>query len=155
MKTEFIFPLVKFAGSWLLFLLFADKKRYIFISPTCYLAVIFALITDLLMFVYPLWEYPADSKLGLFTKQMLNSFGIYFVVTYFFIQMLPKSPKLLGLIKYILYWSIFSIVIEVAALWFGYIKHEHWWNLSWSFASDLILFSAFYLHYKWREKKTG
>jgi hypothetical protein len=147
-RFNMTFPIIKFIVSWVCFLLFADKKKFYCFSSTVYLAVILALITDLLMFVTPLWEYPG-SKTQLFYKQMINSFGIYFVTTYFFLQTLPKKQTFLTITRLIFYWSLFSIIIEWVSLKLGYIKHGLWWNLGWSYLADWILFFVFYVHHKW------
>ena len=145
-----LFSISKFIISWACFILFRNKRKFSLLVPTCYIAVILALITDLLMFVYPLWKYESATKLQLFIKQMLNSFGIYFVVTYFFLQTLPKkqTPFTVGL--HIFYWSVLCILIEVLALRLGYIKHSLWWNLGWSYLADWILFIIFFAHHKYR-----
>lgn len=144
-----LFPIIKFFSSWIIFLTFAEKRLFFRFSSTVYFAVILALITDLLMFVTPLWEYPG-SKTELFFKQMLHSFGIYFVTTYLFLQTLPKKATIFTLTRHIFYWTVFAIIVEWICLKIGYIKHGLWWNLGWSYLSDWILFFVFYLHYKWQ-----
>jgi hypothetical protein len=148
------FPIIKFISSWIIFIIFADKKQFFRFSSTLYLAMIFAFITDLLMFVHPLWEYPSITKIELFWRQILNSLGIYFVVTYFYLQTLPKKQTLSTLSRHILYWSLLSILIEWIALKTGYIKHRFWWNLGWSYVADWVLFFVFYIHYKWQNYNT-
>jgi hypothetical protein len=146
------YPVIKFIISWALFLFFGNKKKFLLFAPTCYFAVILALVTDLLMFVYPLWEYKSETKIQLFSKQILNSFGIYFVVTFFFLQTLPSNQTFLKVQLHILYWTILAILIELFSLRMGYITHWLWWNLGWSFIADWVLFYAFYIHHKWRER---
>jgi hypothetical protein len=146
------YPIIKFILSWALFLFFGNRKKFSLIVPTCYLAVILALVTDLLMFVYPLWEYKSDTQMQLFTKQMLNAFGIYYVVTYLFLQTLPKNQTFLKVQLHIFYWTMLAILKESLALKLGYITHRIWWNLWWSFIADWVLFYIFYIHHKWREK---
>jgi hypothetical protein len=144
------FSVILFILSWSVYFIVADKNKYVYISPTSYIAVILALVTDLLMFVYPLWEYPSGTNLALFIKQLLNSFGIYFVVTYLFIQYLPKDKSHLQFLLYIFYWTGLSIFIEFVSLKVGYITHSYWWNLGWSYLSDWLLFLLFYYHFMWR-----
>ncbi|WP_080873464.1 hypothetical protein [Oceanobacillus timonensis] len=86
---------INFIISWVAFLFFSDKKKFSVYVLTCYVVIILALITDLLMFVYPLWDYPG-TKAETFCIQLLNAFGLYFVVNYFFLQLLPKKNGLIG-----------------------------------------------------------
>jgi hypothetical protein len=148
------YSIIKFILSWACFIWFGDKKKFFLIVPTCYVAIILALITDLLMFVYPLWEYKSQTEMQLFAKQIINAFGIYFVVTYLFLQTLPKSQTILTVGIHIFLWSILCILIEVFAMELGYIHHGLWWNLGWSYFSDWVLFLFFYGHHKWRESKS-
>lgn len=145
------FPIIKFIISWACFIFFGNKKKFSLIAPTCYVAIILALITDLLMFLYPLWNYESETKIQLFEKQMLNSFGIYFVVTYLFLQTLPKKQNIFNVGLHILYWTILCISIEILAFKLGYISYGLWRNLGWSYLVDWILFLIFYAHHKWRE----
>ncbi|WP_134703144.1 CBO0543 family protein [Ammoniphilus sp. YIM 78166] len=146
------FSIVLFSTSWILFLIFADKKKIPLYISTCYTAVILAFITDLLMVTRPLWEYPVRVKEHLFWIEMMNAFGIYFVTTFLFLQLLPQKQTILRMTRHIFYWSTFAILIEYLALKVGFIKHQMWWNLGWSYLSDGILFTFFYAHYKWSNK---
>ena len=138
---------------WLLYILFADKQKLALFLPTCYFALIFSITSDLLVQIYPLWEYPAKTGFGHFTRHILLDFGPYFVVTYFFLQTLPRIQTPKRIIIHLLLWSAGSVVIEY------YLQHTHqiiylkWWNLQFSFISDLILFAVFYAHHVWISKK--
>lgn len=140
--------IVTFIISWLVFLFFANKRKYPLYALTGYVGIIFALITDLMMFVYPLWDYPGTKGNLLFT-QILNAFGLYFVVIYFFLQLLPQKQTVLSVIRYIFYWSIFVISLEVFYLYIGFIKYGLWWNIGFSYIADWGLFISFYFHYIW------
>jgi len=137
-----------FIISWSVFLFFADKKKFPVYVLTGYVGIILALITDLLMFVYPLWHYPG-TKVELFFIQLLNGFGLYFVVIYFFLQSLPRNRTLLSVTLHIFYWSIFSILLELFFMFIVFIVHGLWWNIGFSYVSDWILFIFFYVHHKW------
>ncbi|MGM8365724.1 CBO0543 family protein [Virgibacillus sp. W0181] len=139
---------ITFTISWLIFFIFSYKKNFpIYILTSC-IGIILAFITDLLMFVYPLWKYPGN-PLELFGIQLMNAFGIYFVVIYFFLQAIPTKQTLLTMARYIFYWSMFVIALEFIFIHIGFIKHGLWWNLGFSYAADWILFTAFYIHHKW------
>lgn len=139
---------VTFIISWLAFLLFSNRKKFPLYAFTGYVGIILALITDLLMFVYPLWQYPG-TKIEKFIIQLLNGFGIYFVVIYFFLQLLPKKQTFLSVTRHIFFWSIFVIVIELLYLNMGFIEYGLWWNIWYSYIGDCILFIMFYIHHKW------
>ncbi|WP_026909140.1 CBO0543 family protein [Paucisalibacillus globulus] len=140
--------IVAFLISLIMFFLFSDKTKFQLYVTTGYIGIILALITDLLMFVYPLWNYPG-SKIEKFMIQLLNGFGLYFVVIYFFLQFLPKRQTLLTMIRYIVYWSLFSISLELLFLYIGFIEHGLWWNILYSYIADWLLFITFYLHHRW------
>lgn len=139
---------VTFILSWIVFLTFSNKKSFSLYVLTGYVGIILALITDLMMFVYPLWQYPG-TKIELFCIQLLNGFGLYFVVIYFFLQSLPKKQTVLSITRHIFIWSIFVITLELLFLNIGFIKYGLWWNIGFSYAADWILFIIFYIHHKW------
>ena len=141
---------VTFIISWIAFLVYALKEKFQLFLFTGYIGIILALITDLLMYVYPLWNYPG-TKIEKFIIQLLNGFGLYFVVIYFFLQLLPKKHTRLTAIRYIFYWSIFAIMLELLFLYIGFIEHGLWWNIMYSYIADWILFTIFYLHHRWAE----
>ncbi|MDN4494708.1 CBO0543 family protein [Ureibacillus aquaedulcis] len=143
--------IVTFIISWIAYLFFSDKKKFHLYVLTAYIGIILALITDLLMFVYPLWNYPG-TKLEKFFIQLLNGFGLYFVVIYLFLQFLPKRQTVLTITRYIFFWSMFAIILEFIYLHIGFIEHGLWWNIMHSYIADLLLFVIFYLHHKWASK---
>ncbi|WP_010095160.1 CBO0543 family protein [Ornithinibacillus scapharcae] len=139
---------ISFIISWVTFYLFSNKKKFPLFVSTVYLGIIFSFITDLLMFVYPLWNYPG-TKLETFSIQLLNGFGIYFVVIYLFLQSLPKKQTILLVTRHIFYWSVFCILLELMYIYIGFIEHGLWWNIGLSYVADWILFVIFYLHHRW------
>ena len=140
--------IILFILSWVAFFLFADKKKFPLYVVTGYVAIILAFITDLLMFVYPLWQYPGTS-IEMFWVQMINSFGLYFVVTYLYLQTLPKKQTIFTVAKHIFYWSLFAIILEFILLSIGFIEHGLWWHLGLSYTADWLLFFIFYMHHRW------
>lgn len=139
---------INFIISWLAFLSFSNKKKFPVYVPTCYIGIILALYTDLWILVYPLWDYPG-TEAETFFIQLLNAFGLYFVVNFFFLQSLPQKQTVLSVTLHIFYWSILVIILEMLYLYIGFIKHGLWWNIGFSYAADWILFVTFYLHHKW------
>lgn len=146
------FSIILFISSWLSFFIFADKKKFITLAPTCLLAMYLACTSDMMTNVYPLWEYPASDKLHQFFRHLLHDTGVYPIVTYLFLQTLPRRKARLTVIRHIFYWSILAFIIEWIATRTGSMKYHLWWNRGCSFAADWILFFLFYEHHKWREK---
>lgn len=140
--------IITFIISWVAFLFFFNKKRFPLYLFTTYIGIILALITDLLTFVYPLWSYPG-TILETFFIQLLNAFGIYFVVIYFYLQSLPKKQTLLSVLRHIFFWSTFSVTLEFLYMSIGYIEHGLWWNIICSYVADWVLFTFFYFHHRW------
>ncbi|WP_059103429.1 CBO0543 family protein [Shouchella shacheensis] len=137
-----------FMISWTAFLFVAAKEKFPLYVLTGYVGIIFALITDLLMFVYPLWDYPG-TKAETFSIQLMNAFGVYFIVIYFFLQSLPKRRTIRSVALHIFCWTLFAITLELFYLYIGFIEHGLWWNLGFSYAADWMLFLVFYFHHKW------
>lgn len=146
-----IYLLTIFIISWLIFIIFADKRMIHDFSSTCYLAIILGLLTDILVSFYPLWEYSSNSSSGKIIISLLNDFGIYIVVVYLFIQNLPKNQTAISMIKYIFFWSIFALCVEISVLKVEAMKYGLWWNLGCSYAADCILYLLFYEHYKFMQ----
>lgn len=139
---------VTFIISWIVFLFSFNKRKFPLYLPTVYTGVIYALITDLMTFVYPLWKYPG-TNIEAFWIQLFNGLGLYFVVIYFFLQTLPKIQTVLSVARHIFYWTIFSITLELLYIYLGFIEHGMWWNMGFSYIADWVLFIIFYLHHKW------
>ncbi|WP_432663195.1 CBO0543 family protein [Wukongibacter baidiensis] len=148
------FSITLFLISWLVFIIFADKKKFFTFSPTCYLAIILGFVTDLLIHYYPLWSYPGSTDFQKCMRLYLDEFGVYFVVTYLFLQTLPKRKTFITIGVHIFLWTIPSILIEMIALWLESMKHDLWWSLYYSYFADWVLFFIFYLHHRLRVKHT-
>lgn len=146
------FSITVFIVSWIAFIIFADKRKFFIFSPTCYVAIILGFATDLLIVHYPLWSYPAQSCFSKCIRLYLDDFGVYFVVTYLFLQTLPKKRSIISLIFHIFLWTLPSILLEGIALMTHSMEHDLWWSIFYSYFSDWILFMLFYLHHKLRVK---
>lgn len=148
-----IFSVSLFVISWICFYLFADKKKFTIFYPSCLLSLYLSCAVDFFATEhYILWDYPQGSKIQTYFYHLLQQFGVYPVVTYLFLQTLPKNQNILHMLRHVFYWSILSITIEWLAISVGYMEHLKWWNLGWSYLCDWILYFIFYSHHKWREK---
>jgi len=132
--------------SWVVWVIFADKKRWREIFPVSIFAAAIALVSDQIMDKgYKLWGYRGAHPL---IATLFDDLGIYIVVTYLFIQWLPKNKSLLNLFKYILSWTVIAISIEYIHIASGYMEHYNWWTFWHSYTADWLLFILFYKFYK-------
>ena len=139
-----MFWIVGFILSWLVWLIFADKKRWQEIFPVTIFASWLSFIVEAWMnYVYSLWSYSGSAVLPLFG----NAFGVYIVVPYFFIQWLPYKRNLRNMLIYFFLWTGFSIIFEFIHWRFLQIEYHHWWNIGCSYLSDWFLFWLFYKYY--------
>ena len=128
--------------AWIVWLICADKNRWREILPVCVLASFLAALTDLLMKEYKLWEY--YSELGSLCTIFLDEFEVYPVVTYLFIQWLPKNRTFASMFWYWFKWTGLAIAIEWIHVHAGYMMYFQWWNMGCSYIADYILFWIFY-----------
>ncbi|WP_367749805.1 CBO0543 family protein [Ammoniphilus sp. 3BR4] len=72
---------------------------------------------------YILWDYPQGTKMQTYFYHLLQQLGVYPVVTYLYLQTLPKNNhRKWRVVRHIFYWSILALSIEWLALNTGYIK---------------------------------
>lgn len=139
-----MFWIISFILSWLVWLMFANKNRWKEIMPVCIFASWLSFILESWMhYVYTLWSYtelPILSLLG-------NGFGVYIVVPYFFIQLLPHKPALKTMLVYFFLWSNFAIIFEFFHWYLLKIEYHLWWNIGYSYLADWLLFWIFYKFY--------
>jgi len=138
-----MFWLIRFILEWSVWLVFADKKRWREIFPVCILACMLAWITDASTHHYKLWEYDMG-----FISELSNSFGIYIVVTYLFIQWLPDRRFFMRMLAYWFIWTTVAISIEYIHLKTGHMTHHQWWTLWHSYIADWVIFWLFYQYHK-------
>ncbi|BCJ86799.1 CBO0543 family protein [Effusibacillus dendaii] len=126
-----------FTFTWTWFLVYADKTRL----REFYTAVMFSatlgLLTDLMMIHYLLWDYKGLPQSQFSTPLILDS-SIYPVVTYLFLQGLPKTW--VSMLKRTVTWSCFAVLFEWVTIHTGHMQHHLWWNLGFSFLSDNLIF---------------
>lgn len=148
-----LFSIPLFIISWISFFIFADKSRFHQFYPTCLFAAYLSCAVDFLATEhYVLWDYPKGTRTQTYLYHVLQQWGVYFVVVYLFLQKLPKKQKLLTFIPYVFYWTLIALMIEWIAVKTGFMKHEKWWGLQWSYVADWALYFLFYFHHKWRER---
>lgn len=148
------FSITLFVISWIFFFIFADKKSFFSISPTCYLAMYSASIFSMITKVYPFWTYPAPNKVLEILRDLLHDFSLYPITTYFFLQTLPKKQTFYTIALHIFYWTIPATIIECIAIKTGNMIYGLGWNLWRSYFMDWILYGIFYAHHKWSDHGT-
>lgn len=142
-----MFFIGRFVIAWSLWFLIADKKRWAELLPISMLAALLGSTTDNIITHYELWKY-YDESLPELALKIMDDWGIYIVVTYLFIQFLPKKQSFFNMVKYIFLWTLLSVVIEWIHLYTGHMKHDKFWNLRISYICDWILYALFYFYYK-------
>ncbi len=135
-----MFYVVWFVVAWAIWLFTSDKSRWREILPVCILAKALALATDVLVFYYPLWEYIGSPLL----IHLADDLAIYPVVTYLFIQRLPKERSTGKMLKYWLFWTTMAVIIELVYVNTGHMRYHQWWDTWYSYAADWVLFWLFY-----------
>jgi len=130
--------------SWALWLPFADKTRWRELFPVSVLASLLAFFTDLLMYHDKLWEYDG----GILTPILVNGFGIYIVITYLFIQWLPRQKTFWPMAAYWFVWNGVASLIEYIEIKTGHMAYHLWWNIGWSYVADTLLYYIFYQYHK-------
>jgi hypothetical protein len=147
------FSVSLFVISWICFFIFADKKKFHLFYPTCLFASYLACATDFLLTEhYVLWDYPEGTKMQTYSYHLMQQLGVYFVVSYLFLQNLPQRKHTFTLFRYVFYWTLLALLIEWLATTTGFMKYGKWWKLGWSYLCDWLLYFIFFFHHRWREK---
>jgi hypothetical protein len=146
--VDMMFPFSLFVLSWIFFLIFADKSQLKRFLSTVYFGIIVALMSDLFMHVVELWKFNVESRMQTFIARWLVAWGVYFVVMYFFLQWLPQKQTFRSMVRYLFYWTTFSILAEWLFVEMGWFLHQGWWNLFHSYWSDWVLYIIFYIHFR-------
>lgn len=145
-----MFFISRFIIAWALWLIFADKKRWREIFPICFFAAHLGGTTDIIMRHYELWSYNGAHTL---VRELMDDWETYIVVTYLFIQWLPKQQTFWNLFKYFFIWTTVAIGIEWIHVITGKMEYYKWWNMGCSYLSDWFLFWLFYKIHKLFTKK--
>jgi len=138
--------ILTFLGAWLAFLVFAKKAQWRLYIPACMLAMIMSLTTDVLMIESRLWSYndPTDILKSFVLINLWDDFGIYPVTTYLFLRYFPYGQSKPRKFVYFLGWTIYAISLEALYLRSGWMKHQGWWSLPYSYAADWLIYYALY-----------
>lgn len=130
-----------FLVSWTAFFLFADRSRWRSLLPACMLASLMSLTSDVLVTHYPIWSYYdlSHHKIPVWLK-LLDDFGIYPVTTYLFLQNYPLAASRLKRVRYFIYWTSFTITLELLFCLMDWMVHSQSWSLPLSYAADWMIF---------------
>lgn len=140
-----MFHLAVFVASWVVWILFSEKKRWRELLPVSFFASMLGCLTDMIMGCYPLWQYQDGHPMFI---HLANDFGIFLVVTYLFIQWLPKKQTFWPMTAYWFIWTAFTISIELYYDWTGRLIYHQWWNIWFSYLADWSLFAIFYSYHR-------
>ncbi|MGZ4031925.1 MAG: CBO0543 family protein [Tumebacillaceae bacterium] len=128
---------ILFVLSWTAFFCFADRSRFREFYGAIMFTAYLGLLTDVIMVHYQLWEYIGLPH-PLYVIPLSLDFGIYPVVCMIFLQWLPQNWG--RIFRRSIYCSIAAILLEWLTIRTGHMKHHMWWNLGWSFLSDILIF---------------
>lgn len=105
------FSITLFLISWSCFIIFSDKRRLHYFYPTCLLAIYMSCAVDFFATEhYILWDYPQGTKVQTNFYHLLQQLGVYPVVTYLYLQTLPKNNhRKWRVVRHIFYWSILAL----------------------------------------------
>jgi hypothetical protein len=135
---------IRFAIEWIIWFMFADKKRWREIFPVCIFAGFLGSLSDSVMHQYSLWMFDYGISV---IPDLLDDLGTYIVFTYLFIQWLPGTRTFLLLFGYFFLWTIVALVIEYIHLKTGHMTFHKWWTIWYSYIADWILFWLIYKYY--------
>lgn len=139
------FYYIRFAVIVACWLLFADKSRWRELFSVGIFANFLDGFADICSFHYPLWKYnPEDS----IVPDLFDNMGIYIVVSYLFIQWLPKDRTAGRMLLYWFLWTAFAIGIEWFHIRTGYMTYDRWWRIEYSYIADWIIYWILYQFHK-------
>jgi hypothetical protein len=78
----------------------------------------------------------------------MDVFDVYIVVTYLFIQWLPRKQSFFRMFSYWFAWTGFAIIIEFFQIKAGHMAHYHGWSLLYSYVFNWVLLRIFYQYHK-------
>lgn len=140
-----MFFIIQFIIVWIVWIIFADKKRWREFLPIGFFAAATGSMVDTVATHYGWWKY--HGHLIYFTR-ILDNLGIYIVTPYLFLQYLPKRKTFWRILVHWFLWSTGAIGIEWLHIKTGHMVHGHSWSMTISYLTDYILFALFYGYYK-------
>ncbi|MDR3589987.1 MAG: hypothetical protein P4N41_10050 [Negativicutes bacterium] len=129
-----LFFVVRFILSWLVWLIFADKRRWRSLGFVGVFAALLGCVADIVATRYPLWEY-SDGVNPLFID-LSDNFSIYMVTAYLFIQRLPRKQNVIWMFAYWFAWTAITTGIEWVHLATGHMRYGLGWSLMHSYFAD-------------------
>lgn len=141
-----MFWAIRFVLFWIIWLVFANKKRWREILPVCFFTAFLGSTSDNLTHHFHLWEYD-KSELNL-VADLTNNWSVYVVTLYLLIQWLPKRQTFWPISRYLFLWTGFAFIVEWIHISTGHMNYPTWWNIWWSYLADWILFGLIYQYYK-------
>ena len=142
-----MFFTIRFVIVWIIWFVYADKKRWKEILPVSLFASCLGFLADILIEYYPYWEYSEESLPPLFLE-IGDEFEIFPVVTYLFIQWLPANETMKNMFLYFFGWTAVAIFIEYIHLVTDHMEYLNSWTMWHSYVSDWILFWLFYMYHR-------
>jgi hypothetical protein len=140
-----VFFILRFVICWVIWFIFADKKRWREMFPVSIFAIFLDKMADDINSYYKLWEYEGTLPL---IPHLLEDLGIYMVCVYLFLQWLPRQKTAVKMMAYWLAWGLICIGVEWIHLATHHMRYFKWWTMGYSFSSDLVLFWLFYQFHK-------
>lgn len=126
---------------------FADRnwKQY---YPTLLYAALGNVTYELLCYRYQLWSMQPNGLPYSMIPILLLSFVGMPLSTWIYLSRYPslKSVTLQGL--YILMFSVLFVIMEYVSVKLGAITYRNGWNLTWSLAFVLVMFTMLRFHFK-------
>jgi hypothetical protein len=135
------FYYIRFALTWVFWLLFADKHRWRELFTVGIFATFLDGFADILSFHYPLWKYQPQNSV---VPDLFDNIGIYLIVPYLFIQWLPKDHTVLRMFVYWFLWTAFAISVEWIHIRTGYMTYDLWWRIEYSYLADWVIYWLLY-----------
>lgn len=140
-----VFMLV-FLFSWTAFFCLFQRKRFREILPTSLLAMVLGLTSDVITNSYPFWTY-VDGKLPHAVISILDDYGLYFVVSYLYIQFLPSTFRKWWL--YTFCWTLACLTFEFLYVKSGHMIHRYGWSLLSSYFADWVILGSLTCVHLW------
>jgi len=141
-----MFFIISFIIELLIWLIFADKTRWRELLPVGFFAGFLGSMTDTIVCYYRLWDYH-DPSIPNVILELGDDLTIYIVITYLFIQWLPKKRKFWNMLLYWFIWTGLAITIEWIHIATGHM-HHHKWTYIYSYGADWLLFWIFYKYHQ-------
>jgi hypothetical protein len=136
---------INFAIEWLMWLIFADKRRWRELFSVSFFASLLMATTDVITHHISFWSYDCNNS---FIPHLFNEWGLSIVFTYLFIQWLPQHQTLWLMFWYWFIWTAVAIIIELIHVKTGHMTYNNGWSLWLSYVADWVLLWVLYQFHK-------